>query len=163
MILVTLGTQDKSFKRLLEKLEEELEKGKIKDEIIVQAGYTDFNSNNMIIKKLIPMDEFDELIEKCDILITHGGVGSIITGLRKNKKVIAVARLKKYKEHTNDHQLQIIDNFTKAGYILNLDDFDSINDAINEAKKFTPNKYVSNKDNFVKTIESIIDKYLKLP
>jgi len=109
------------------------------------------------------MDEFDNLIEKCDILITHGGVGSIITGLRKNKKVIAVARLKKYKEHTNDHQLQIIDNFTKAGYILNLDDFDSISDAINEAKKFTPNKYVSNKDNFVKTIESIIDKYLKLP
>lgn len=163
MILVTLGTQDKSFKRLLEKLEEELEKGKIKDEIIVQAGYTEFVSNKMTIKKLIPMDEFDDLIEKCDILITHGGVGSIITGLRKNKKVIAVARLKKYKEHTNDHQLQIIDNFTKAGYILNLDNFDSINDAINEAKKFTPNKYVSNKDNFVKTIESIIDKYLKLP
>lgn len=163
MILVTLGTQDKSFKRLLEKLEEELEKGKIKDEIIVQAGYTEFASNKMTIKKLIPMDEFDDLIEKCDILITHGGVGSIITGLRKNKKVIAVARLKKYKEHTNDHQLQIIDNFTKAGYILNLDDFDSISDAINEAKKFTPNKYVSNKDNFVKTIESIIDKYLKLP
>lgn len=163
MILVTLGTQDKSFKRLLEKLEKELEEGKIKDEIIVQAGYTEFDSNKMLIKKLIPMDEFDNLIEKCDILITHGGVGSIITGLRKNKKVIAVARLKKYKEHTNDHQLQIIDNFTKAGYILNLDDFDSINDAINEAKKFTPNKYVSNKDNFVKTIEGIIDDYLKLP
>ena len=114
MILVTLGTQDKSFKRLLEKLEKELEEGKIKDEIIVQAGYTEFDSNKMLIKKLIPMDEFDNLIEKCDILITHGGVGSIITGLRKNKKVIAVARLKKYKEHTNDHQLQIIDNFTKA-------------------------------------------------
>lgn len=163
MILVTLGTQDKSFKRLLDKIEKEINEGKIKEKVIVQAGYTDFNSNNMIIKKLIPMDEFDELIEKCDILITHGGVGSIITGLKNNKKVIAVARLKKYKEHTNDHQLQIIDNFTKAGYILNLDDFDSINDAINEAKKFTPNKYVSNKDNFVKTIESIIDKYLKLP
>lgn len=163
MILVTLGTQDKSFKRLLDKIEKEINEGKIKEKIIVQAGYTDFNSNNMIIKKLIPMDEFDNLIEKCDILITHGGVGSIITGLKKNKKVIAVARLKKYKEHTNDHQLQIIDNFTKAGYILNLDDFDSISDAINEAKKFTPNKYVSNKDNFVKTIESIIDKYLKLP
>lgn len=163
MILVTLGTQDKSFKRLLDKIEKEINEGKIKEKVIVQAGYTDFNSNNMIIKKLIPMDEFDELIEKCDILITHGGVGSIITGLKKNKKVIAVARLKKYKEHTNDHQLQIIDNFTKAGYILNLDDFDSISDAINEAKKFTPNKYVSNKDNFVKTIESIIDKYLKLP
>mgnify|MGYP002614468231 CR=1 FL=1 len=163
MILVTLGTQDKSFKRLLDKIEKEINEGKIKEKIIVQAGYTDFNSNNMIIKKLIPMDEFDELIEKCDILITHGGVGSIITGLRKNKKVIAVARLKKYKEHTNDHQLQIIDNFTKAGYILNLDDFDSISDAINEAKKFIPNKYVSNKDNFVKTVEGIIDDYLKLP
>ena len=158
MILVTLGTQDKSFKRLLEKIEEELEKGKVKDEIIVQAGYTEFASNKMTIKKLIPMDEFDNLIEKCDILITHGGVGSIITGLRKNKKVIAVARLKKYKEHTNDHQLQIIDNFSKEGYILKLDNFDDIDKLIKDSSKFKPKKFKSNTDNMIDLIDREIEK-----
>ena len=64
------------------------------------------------------MDDFDKLMNECDLLITHGGVGSIISGLKKNKKVIAVARLAKYKEHMNDHQKQIVDNFSDAGYIL---------------------------------------------
>ena len=68
----------------------------------------------MKIFDLIPMDEFDEMIKKCDLLITHGGVGSIITGLKNNKKVIAAARLSKYNEHVNDHQLQIIDNFSNC-------------------------------------------------
>ena len=81
MILVTLGTQDKKFYRLLDMIQKEIDNGKIKDEIIVQAGYSsDYKSDDMKIIDLIPIDEFDELVKKCDILITHGGVGSIITG-----------------------------------------------------------------------------------
>ena len=33
-----------------------------------------------------------------------------------NKNVIAAARLSKYNEHVNDHQLQIIDNFSRENY-----------------------------------------------
>ena len=96
MILVTLGTQDKKFYRLLDLIQEEIDNGKIKDEIIVQAGYSsDYKSDDMKIIDLIPIDEFDELVKKCDILITHGGIGSIITGLKYKKRVIAVPRLKK--------------------------------------------------------------------
>ena len=40
MILVTLGTQKQDFSRLLKYIEE----SNIKDEIIVQAGYTKFKS-----------------------------------------------------------------------------------------------------------------------
>ena len=49
----------------------------------------------------------------------RGVSGSIITGLKYNKKVIAAARLKEYGEHTNNHQLQIIKNFTKERGITN--------------------------------------------
>ena len=87
MILVTLGTQDKQFYRILEALEVKLDKHLINDEVIVQAGCSaDFKSKYMKIFDLIPMDEFDEMIKKCDLLITHGGVGSIITGLKNNKR-----------------------------------------------------------------------------
>ena len=40
MILVTLGTQDKSFSRLLEQIDKEIKKGNIKEKVIVQAGCT---------------------------------------------------------------------------------------------------------------------------
>lgn len=157
MILVTLGTQDKSFDRLLKAIQKQIDLGIIKDRVVVQAGYTKFISNDMEIFDLIPIDEFDSLMEQCDLLITHGGVGSIVTGLNKNKKVIAAARLSKYKEHVNDHQLQIVDNFSKSGYILKLDDFDTLGDLLKEVKNFKPKKYQSNAYKFQKTIVDCID------
>ena len=93
MILVTLGTQDKTFIRLLEKIDDLIEKGLIKDQVVVQSGYTKYHSSNMEIFDLIPQDEFNSLMEKADIIITHGGVGSIISALEKGKKVIVVANL----------------------------------------------------------------------
>ena len=157
MILVTLGTQDKSFKRLLEAIDKQVELGNIKDKIVVQAGCTKYESKNMEIFDLIPMEKFDDLIKSCDLLITHGGVGSIITGLKNDKKVIAAARLEKYKEHTNDHQLQIIENFSNDGYILSLDNFDELDKILEKAMKFKPKKYVSNTDKMIKIIEDFID------
>ncbi|MBQ2409002.1 MAG: hypothetical protein II309_06170 [Bacilli bacterium] len=157
MILVTLGTQDKSFKRLLEAIDRQVELGNIKDKIVVQAGCTKYESKNMEIFDLIPMEKFDDLIKSCDLLITHGGVGSIITGLKNDKKVIAAARLEKYKEHTNDHQLQIIENFSNDGYILGLDNFDELDKVLEKIKKFKPKKYISNTDKMIKIIEDFID------
>ena len=108
---------------------------------------------------LIPYDKFEEYIKKCSILITHGGVGSIITGLKNNKTVIAAPRLSKYKEHTNDHQTQIVDNFSKSGYILALNDFDKLDKVLNEAKKFKPKKYQSNTQNMINLISNYIDEF----
>ena len=157
MILVTLGTQDKNFKRLLDAVQKQIDNGNIKDEVIVQSGCTKYESKDMKIFDLIDQDEFKKLISECDLLITHGGVGSILTGLKNNKKVIAAARLSKYKEHMNNHQLQIIEKFTKSGYILELKDFDKLDEVINNSKKFKPKKYQSNTDNMVKLISDYID------
>lgn len=159
MILVTLGTQDKKFTRLLEAIQKQIDKGNIKDKVIVQAGCTKYESKDMEILDLIPYDKFEEYIKKCSILITHGGVGSIITGLKNNKIVIAAPRLAKYKEHTNDHQTQIVDNFSKSGYILALNDFDKLDKVLNEAKKFKPKKYQSNTKNMINLISNYIDKF----
>ena len=87
MILVTLGTQDKSFKRLLDAIQKQIDNGNIKDKVVVQAGCTEYDSKDMEIFDLIDRDKFSELIKECDLLITHGGVGSILTGLKNNKKV----------------------------------------------------------------------------
>jgi len=158
MILVTLGTQDKSFDRLLKAIDDKLADGTVTDEVVVQAGLTQFKSDRMKIYDFVEYDEFDSLIKSCDILITHGGVGSIVTGLKNKKKVIAAARLKQYGEHTNDHQLQIIENFANAGYILELSDFSKLHEVVAKAKVFEPGEYVSNRDNFVSLIERLIEE-----
>lgn len=157
MIFVTLGTQDKQFTRLLNDIEKEIEKGNIKEKVIVQAGHTKYDSNNMQIFDLLDKDDFDKYIKECDLLITHGGVGSIITGLKNDKKVIACPRLAKYNEHMNDHQKQIIERFTESGYIIPYNEGDDLEKVINKSKTFKPTKYKSNTVNMIKTIKSFID------
>ena len=158
MILVTLGTNDKSFVRLIEKIEELVQKGVIDDRVVVQAGYTKYESENLEIFDLIPMEQFNELLKTCDLLITHGGVGSIITGLKNAKTVVAVPRLEKYGEHVNDHQYQIIENFENSGYILAAYDVEELENVLEKVSGFQAKKYSSNTGNMIELVRKYIDE-----
>lgn len=157
MILVVLGTQDKPFRRLIEDVEKEIELGHIKEEVIVQAGQTTYESKRMKVLSLIPAPEFEKLIEDASLIITHGGAGTILSAIKKGKKIIACARLSKYKEHHNDHQKQIIHEFYKKGYILELNDFDKLGKLIKESSSFQPKKFKSNTDNMINLLNDYID------
>ena len=158
MILVTLGTQDKSFERLLKAIDKEIEKGNIKDKVLVQAGYTKYKSKNMEIFKSVSNDRLEELMDEASLVITHGGVGSILTALKHHKKVIATPRLAKYNEHTNDHQKQIIEEFGKRGYILPLRDLTKLDKMLIKSKSFKPKAFASNNENFKKLITNYIEE-----
>lgn len=158
MILVMLGTQNNSFHRLLEEIDNLIEKGIIKEEVVVQAGYTKYESKNMKIFGLVSLEELDKLIEKADLIITHGGVGSITSSLKKEKKVIAIPRLHEYHEHVNNHQKEIVETFNKKGYIIGIQDVKELEEALNKAKNFEPKKYYSNNKKMLKIIEDFIDK-----
>ena len=158
MILVMLGTQNNSFHRLLEKIDELIEKGIIKEEVIVQAGYTKYESNKMKLIDFTSREELEKLEQKANFIITHGGVGSIITSLEKGKKVIAVPRLHEYGEHVNDHQKEIIEKFNKSGYIIGIKSVEELEDAIKKIGQFKPNPYTENNNKILKIIEDFIDK-----
>lgn len=152
MIFVSLGTQDKPFVRLLDYLEH----SNIKDKIIVQAGFTDYESKKFEIHKYLDKDDFDKYIDEADLVICHGGVGTIVSCLNKNKKVLAVPRLSKYKEHQNDHQLQIVNAYYQKGYLVMMNDGDDFDEKVKEALNFKPNKFISNNDLFVKKLKEYI-------
>lgn len=157
MILVTLGTQKEQFTRLLDYIE----KSKIKDEVIVQAGYTKFDSKKMKIFDFISYDEMEEYINKCDVVITHAGTGSVLTPLKKGKKVIICPRLAKYHEHVDDHQVELAEVFSEEGYVLELNEDNNLDDLMKKLKKFKPKEYVSNTDNFIEKLQKEIANYLK--
>lgn len=160
MILVLLGTQNNSFHRLLEKLDELVEKKVVDEKIVVQAGHTRYDSKNMTIFGLIPQEELERYQEQADLIITHGGVGSIISSIKKGKKVIAVPRLHKYHEHVNDHQTQIIENFSIKNYIIGINEVDELEQAILKSRDFVPEKYeIKNheENKIIKIIEKLID------
>lgn len=157
MILVTLGTQDKSFVRLLKEVDNLISKKVIKEEVVVQAGYTKYKSDNMKIFDYTSDKKLNDLIKEASYVITHGGVGSILSALKMDKKVIAVARRKDYKEHTNDHQEQVVHELSKEGYIIEIKTLEDLEDKIKNIKKFIPRKFKSNKIKFVNKLSKYID------
>lgn len=157
MILVMLGTQNNSFHRLLEEIDELVKKGIINDEIIVQAGYTKYNSKNMKILGLMPKEELEKYQEKADLIITHGGVGSIISSIEKRKKVIAVPRLHEYQEHVNNHQIEIVEKYSNENLIIGCKQVSDLEKAIKKVKKFTPKKFERSNSKMLEIIERFID------
>lgn len=162
MIFVTLGTQDKPFLRLIQAVEKQLQEGNIQEEVIVQAGSTKYESKIMQIIPYMEQSVFDQYMKEANIVITHGGVGTIIQGLQMKKKMIVAPRLAKYGEHVNDHQLQIATNFAKENYILLLSNFEELNLVLAKAKNFIPKAYKENNQNFISQLEEEIQAQLLL-
>ena len=156
MIFVAVGTQDKQFTRLLKIVDNAIKKGYIKDEVVVQRGHTNYESNNMKCYTFLSDKDIDNYIDKSDLIITHGGIGIITNSLKKNKKVFAMARLEKYSEHINDHQVQIVDEFNKLGYLKKIDDFDDLVREYQNLKRFKPKKFKTDNTKLLNIITEFI-------
>lgn len=157
MILVLLGTQNNSFYRLLKEIDRLIEIGEIQEEVIVQAGHTKYQSEKMEILDFVCYEKLEELEEKADLIITHGGVGSILLSIKKGKKVIAIPRHHEYQEHVNNHQKEIVDLFNEKEYIIGIQAIEELQKALKQVKVFQPKKYQQNNDKMLKIIENFID------
>lgn len=154
MILVTLGTQQQQFTRLLDYIEN----SNITDKIIVQAGHTKYSSSKMEIFDFIDYDKMSKYVDEADLIITHGGTGSIVGPLKKGKKVIGCARDMNYGEHVDNHQYELVNIFYEDGYILKIDDETDLNEVYENLDKFKPKEYKSNTSNFISKLKDEIDK-----
>ena len=159
MILVMLGTQNNPFQRLLEEIDRLIGKKVIDEEVVVQAGYTEYQPQNgkMKIIDFMPREELDTYEQNANYIITHGGVGSIVTSLEKGKKVIAVPRLHQYGEHVNNHQTEIVEKFNKGGNIIGLQSVEKLEEAIKRVQDFEPKPYIENNHKMLEIIENFID------
>lgn len=153
MIFVTLGSQKFQFNRLLQVVD----KLETDERIFAQIGYSDYKPQNYEFKKFLDRDEFTNVMDLADIVITHGGTGAIINAVKKGKKVIAVPRLKKYGEHVDNHQIQLVDQFAELNLIYPCTDCD-IQKALKTVKKTTYAKYQSNTDKIIKSLEEFINE-----
>lgn len=144
MILVTVGTNPFSFDRLLETMDELIEKKKIKEKVIMQIGYSSYKPKKAEWFKLANYTDMENLNKKARIVITHGGAGSILIALKFEKPVIAVPRLKKFNEHTDDHQIDLVKNLAKRKKVIDIFDTKNLYDAIVKAKKIKKIKTTKN-------------------
>ena len=156
MIFVTVGSQKFQFNRLLVALDEYVANGDITDELFAQIGNSDYERRNYPFKKFLNKKEYDEFENRADIIISHGGTGAIMGALKKRKKVVAVPRLSEYKEHINNHQLEVVEELTENNIICSCRDLNNLCETINEAKQKEFKPFVSNADVFIDSINGYL-------
>lgn len=108
MIFVTVGTHEQGFDRLVKEIDELKRDNIIKDEVIIQKGYTEYEPKYCKAYKLIGYDEMQKYLDEAKIIITHGGPASFIAPLTIGKVPIVVPRQKDFNEHVNNHQLEFV-------------------------------------------------------
>lgn len=157
MIFVSTGSRKFQFDRLIKKLDEIA--NDIQEPIFAQIAETTYLPQNYQYKRYLSPEEFSEYQERADLIISHAGTGALITALKKGKQVIAVPRLAKYGEHSDDHQLQVAGALSDEGYLRVVTEMDDLAKIIDESIKKPIQKKYDKPSNVVPIIEEYIDRW----
>ncbi|MST86822.1 exopolysaccharide biosynthesis protein [Lactobacillus porci] len=102
MIFVTVGTHEQPFNRLIEKMDELVGKGEIKEKVVVQYGFSTYEAKHCEMHKMMSFDEMQQTFKDARIVITHGGPSSFVEALQYGKVPIVVPRQLEFNEHVNN-------------------------------------------------------------
>lgn len=132
-VLVTVGTV-MPFDRMVAGVQKLLEEGKIKPPVAAQIGDSLCDYDGIESFKSCPFEELNARMVAADVVVCHGGSGSILGALKAGAHVVAMARLSEYGEHYDDHQKDITKAFADMNLISIAADENDIERAIAEAK-----------------------------
>lgn len=112
MIFLTVGLHEQPFDRLV-KLVDDLNA----DKKLIQYGYSGYIPKSPGAIKFMDFDKIIEAMSQADVVMTHGGTASIILSLTMGKKPIVAPRYKKFNEHVDDHQEQVVLKLAGMGFV----------------------------------------------
>jgi UDP-N-acetylglucosamine transferase subunit ALG13 len=115
-VFVTVGAT-LPFDRLIELVTNLKRKGVIAEDVLMQVGAGGLRPDGVPSVESLSYDEIRDLLGQADIVICHGGTGSIISALRHGCRVVAVPRSAEAHEVYDNHQTEIIEAFTARGLI----------------------------------------------
>jgi UDP-N-acetylglucosamine transferase subunit ALG13 len=100
MIFVSIGTSE-PFDRLLGAVGE-LDAN---EEIVAQVGRSRVRPGNARCIEFMSFDETLEHMRAARVVVSHAGVGSVLTSLQAGRRPLLVPRLREFGEAVDDHQL----------------------------------------------------------
>jgi UDP-N-acetylglucosamine transferase subunit ALG13 len=111
-MVVTLGTIDYSFRRLVERLVAVVPPDV---EVLWQTGATDVADLPIEARATVPNAELDAAIAEADVVVGHSGIGSAIAAFEAGRCPVLVPREHRHGEHVDDHQRQIAGELSARG------------------------------------------------
>ncbi|MET3528122.1 beta-1,4-glucuronosyltransferase WelK [Phenylobacterium koreense] len=131
------------FDRLVAMVAEAQARGAIKEAVLIQVGVGGTSPSDIETVETLPFEEMQRHLREAEVVICHGGTGSLITALREGCRVVAVPRLFEYGEVYDDHQAEITGAFMERGYIEVANTADELVDALQRIRGRTPKAVTS--------------------
>lgn len=154
MIFVTIGTQ-LPFDRLIKIMDEMAPQ--LNEEVIAQVCRLGFTPKNIKTINFLAPDEFNTLFDKARLIVSHAGMGTILSAMKKGKNIIAFPRIAALGEHRNEHQLATARIFKEMEIVNVAMNEDELRDLLFR-KDLLPPQQISDRasDSLIQSIESFI-------
>ncbi|WP_166434125.1 glycosyltransferase [Roseovarius spongiae] len=111
MIFLTTGTQ-LPFDRLVRAVDAWAEAAQPGCEIfgqVLSPPEAPYRPRNFETRTRLSPAEYAEIFEKARLIVSHAGMGTILTALTRGKQICIMPRQVKYGEHRSDHQLATVE------------------------------------------------------
>jgi UDP-N-acetylglucosamine transferase subunit ALG13 len=112
---VTVGNAHNPFPRLVRAADAIAREAD--ERVFIQYGHTNTTIEYAESVKFLSISQYESRITQSRLVVSHAGAGSVIAALSQHKPIIVVPRLHRLGEHVNDHQVEIADELSRAGYV----------------------------------------------
>jgi len=102
MIFVTVGT-DMPFDRMVKVIDHWAGEN-CRDDVFAQIGEGGWEPKNIEFKNFLQPPEFSDLFQKARVIISHAGMGTILSALHFQKPILVMPKQASLGEHRNEHQ-----------------------------------------------------------
>ena len=117
MIFVTVGNMD-PFDRLIKAMDEWIAISQSSEEVFAQIGTGSYQPMNCKYVQFLTPSEYRAKFELARLVVSHAGMGTIITALELGKPIVIMPKRATLGEQRNDHQLATVLHFKRSKQIL---------------------------------------------
>lgn len=141
-IFIVVGTQE-PFDRMIKAIDEWAGENK-EHSIFAQISRAQYQPKSFPFTDFIDPELFDMRFGDADLIISHAGMGTIISALANGKPIIVMPRLAVNHEHRNDHQVDTAKSFEELNLVKavysNQEMYDALDlaQSLKAAKKIGP-------------------------
>ena len=81
------------------------------------------------------MSQFETLLRDSSLVISHGGAGTLINILRAGRVPVVMPRQRRYFEHVDDHQVELVEALEKEGRVVAVLEASELKESISKARR----------------------------
>jgi UDP-N-acetylglucosamine transferase subunit ALG13 len=113
VIFVTVGTQG-PFDRMLRPIDAWASRTR-RDDVFAQIGRGAWQPTHLKWEETLDAQAFRACVEKADLVISHAGMGTILTAVELGKPIVVMPRRAALAEQRNDHQIATVRKLGEMG------------------------------------------------